>query len=416
MTTTESPKPQAHFQWLLDDARDFPATMALGAAWLIVFALMLIGRVSTGPFPSLQALLVGNLGSAHAYGDLTLNDLARGELWRVVTCTFVHYNALHVGMNLYGLYQLGALVESWYGSGRFLAIYLVVGGGGNLVSAFIRQARGMDPRLHSGGGSTVVLGLVALCAVVGWRSRSRFGDFLRGQMVGILLFTAFLGQMLPMIDNWGHAGGALVGALVGFAHRKLIDRSSRALSVGAGVLASVILLVCGAAQWRDHRHEQSYRAPLTQAELGLRETQLRLFELSRLDGFYQLAALRAQLDQSRWVPSASLRNYRTPARTGAGAQAGQNLWSIPASKFRTQQAHFQALLKRSESTLGTPPTEEAYDQVCHLLDTVFRNPPTPRMALGFRYQLQALIRRTTEQLSAVQTRRAALARAAGLDV
>ena len=52
----------------------------------------------------------------------------------------------------------------------------------------------------------MVLGLVALCAVVGWRSRTRIGAFLRSQMVGLLIATAVLGQMVPIIDNWGHAG------------------------------------------------------------------------------------------------------------------------------------------------------------------------------------------------------------------
>src|SRR4051794_35145285 len=166
MTTPEPPKRM--LREILDDARDFPATMALGAVWVVVFVTMVVGRLTTGPLPSLQDFLLGNVGGAHSYGDMTLNEIFRGEVWRVVTCTFVHYNVLHVGMNLYGLYHLGCLVESWYGSAQFLAIYLVIGGGGNVVSALIRHARGLEPRMHSGGGSTVVLGLVALCAVVGW--------------------------------------------------------------------------------------------------------------------------------------------------------------------------------------------------------------------------------------------------------
>ena len=60
----------------------------------------------------------------------------------------------------------------------------------------------------------VVLGLVALCAVVGWRSKTRTGDYLRGQMVGALIFTAFLG-LLPMLlqpfgrqdDGFARRGG-----------------------------------------------------------------------------------------------------------------------------------------------------------------------------------------------------------------
>ena len=78
--------------------------------------------------------------------------------------------------------------------------------------------------LPSAGGSVVLVGLVALLAVVGWRSRSRFGDYIRAQMVGFLAFTAILGVMIPNIDNFGHAGGAVIGALVGFAHRPMLRR------------------------------------------------------------------------------------------------------------------------------------------------------------------------------------------------
>ncbi len=72
----------------LEDAKDFPATMFLGAVWVIVFGVMVASRLSTGPLPSIQAFLLGNIGGAHAFGDLSLNELYRGEIWRVVTCTF----------------------------------------------------------------------------------------------------------------------------------------------------------------------------------------------------------------------------------------------------------------------------------------------------------------------------------------
>jgi hypothetical protein len=45
---------------------------------------------------------------------------------------------------------------------------------------------------------------------------------------------------------------------------------------------------------------------------------------------------------------------------------------------------------------------------------VFEQPPTKLMARGFQFHLTALIRRTSEDLQAAQTRRAALVRKAGI--
>ena len=53
-------------------------------------------------------------------------------------------------------------------------------------------------------------------------------------MVGLLIATAVLGRMVPIIDNWGHAGGALTGAAIGFAHRILIRTAQRPVAKWVG--------------------------------------------------------------------------------------------------------------------------------------------------------------------------------------
>ncbi len=115
-------------------------------------------------------------------------------------------------MNLYGLYQLGSLAESWYGSGQLL---------GDLPGDRRWRQHRLRALRHGGDGPSDALGRGDRRSFLGlWpqcgdgvaRSRSRIGDHLRGQMVGILVFTAILGQLHPMIDNsgpcrWGLGGG-----------------------------------------------------------------------------------------------------------------------------------------------------------------------------------------------------------------
>jgi rhomboid protease GluP len=152
------------------------------------------------------------------------------------------------------MYQLGQVIETWYGSRLFLAICVMIGFFGNLFAGVARPLFAGFTRTplqavlmnHSGGGSSIICGLIALMAVVGWRSRTRYGDFLRAQMVAILVFTAILGIALPNIDNFGHAGGVIVGAVFGFGHRMLLrTESGRTATMIAGGAACVALLCAG---------------------------------------------------------------------------------------------------------------------------------------------------------------------------
>ncbi|WP_254053919.1 hypothetical protein [Singulisphaera sp. GP187] len=247
---------------------------------------------------------------------------------------------------------------------------------------------------------------------MGWRSRSRIGDHLRGQMVGILVFTAILGQMHPMIDNWGHAGGALVGGLVGFMHRILIRTVDRPVAWWAGLVASVVMVVCGAAQWRDSRVEASYRPQVLAEEKRLQQSQQLTFELFRLMAFYPQAVMRSELEQSRYVPkSLLLANQKVPRPATVGASV---LFTIPWATLRAEQARYLAILKAAAPTLGSPPTEDDFQQVRRLLTKVFEQPPTKLMARAFQFHLAALIRRASQELSAAQVRRAELVRKAGI--
>ncbi len=83
-------------------------------------------------------------------------------MWRLVTSTFLHFSVVHIALNLLAFYQLGTLLESWYGTHQFVMIYGLTGGGGNLISIWIRYWNGSSPRSPSAGGSVVIMGLVAL--------------------------------------------------------------------------------------------------------------------------------------------------------------------------------------------------------------------------------------------------------------
>ncbi len=241
--------------------------------------------------------------TTHLFGDLTWSAFARGQVWRAVTATFIHFSLTHLLLNLIGMVQLGRMMEEWYGSRQFLAVCLVVGGAGNVVGVLMRQGvelgrlwvqahglgrilptfltEGPPPSAPSAGGSTIILGLIGLGLIVGWRSKTRVGLFLRDQMFGFLVFTAVIGIVgMKVIDNYGHAGGAIVGILVGFLHRQLVRTVPRGFARRAALIGSLALvLFSGGEQWITARHEVS----LARSEAKRKATaiQVRLCQIVR---------------------------------------------------------------------------------------------------------------------------------------
>ncbi len=267
---------------LIRDAKEFPATFLLCASWIVIFVAMVACEFwNTGSIPWSRFLLSG-LSVGRRFGDLSLADLEQGQLWRLLTCNFVHYSVLHLGLNLAAMYQLGTLIESWYGRAQLLTFYGVVGGLGNVVGVAIRWLLHSNPRVHSGGGSVVVLGLVGLCAVVGFRARARIGSMLYIQMLLLLAATALLGFVFSSsIDNWGHLGGTIAGMAVGRFHELWLRRRDRPRALGAGVLVALVLVAAAGFQVRSDFLERPLRDELRLVQ--------RLSEHERLERTLSLA-------------------------------------------------------------------------------------------------------------------------------
>lgn len=247
-------------RWLAREAREFPATTALWMSWVAVFAAMTADHLALGsPLPVMRWLIFGFDGG-EAFGDLTLDDLARGQVWRLITCNFLHYSLLHLALNAVALYQVGSWIESTYGPHQTVFLVGLTGGGGNLLSAAARYGLGASREVHSAGGSVAIMGLVGLCAVGGWRSGGPEGKRLLRLMLVFIALTAVLGAAFPgSIDNWGHGGGLIVGLAAGLAHRRLCARVGKPSAWGAGALTLLLIAGSAAAQYASDRRDSPAR-------------------------------------------------------------------------------------------------------------------------------------------------------------
>jgi rhomboid protease GluP len=103
-----------------------PATYLLVGINCVVFLYMVAHGVSAGA-PTTDQLMHWGADNAGAV-------LIGGEWWRIVTAMFVHVGLLHLALNMWCLWNLSLLAEPLMGSAGVLAVYILTGAAGNLLS------------------------------------------------------------------------------------------------------------------------------------------------------------------------------------------------------------------------------------------------------------------------------------------
>ena len=110
-----------------------PATWTLLGINCAVYVLMVVS--GTSPIkPSSESLLVWGADNAGAV-------LYYGQWWRIVAAMFVHGGFLHLALNMWCLWNLGMLAEPLMGSLGVIAVYLLTGAAGNLLSTLVNWVK-----------------------------------------------------------------------------------------------------------------------------------------------------------------------------------------------------------------------------------------------------------------------------------
>jgi len=188
---------------------------------------------SASPFnflsPSNNSLFV--LGST---GTIPLFQFNRW--WSLISASYLHGSLMHIVFNMIALYQIGPLLLREYGTSRMIAIYTLSGIGGYLISVIF------GVRLTI-GASAAVCGLIGAALYYGKSRGGAYGNAVYSQIGGWALGIFLFGFMIPGINNWGHAGGMLVGALVGF----ILGYRERSREKTGHKFLSMICIVCTGA-------------------------------------------------------------------------------------------------------------------------------------------------------------------------
>ncbi len=211
-----------------------PATTALVAACLLMHLAAGVSDLLMG-----QTELLGVIVDARSTPSLLLfggrehGMVAGGELWRLLSCVFLHADGLHILLNGVALFGLGRLCEAVWGSLRMSVIFVVAGLAGSVLS----QAGGVELSVGASGG---VFGLLGAGAVFGFKAKNQLPAglrrvFGRGLVPWIVLNLA-IGLFVPRIDNLGHLGGLIGGVILALILADRVLPSSQASSRVDGFL------------------------------------------------------------------------------------------------------------------------------------------------------------------------------------
>jgi len=137
------------------------------------------------------------------FSDGQVHGVFAGEWWRVFTVVLTHAGWLHLGMNMLVLFQLGNIVEQFYGRTRYTLILVASTIAASFASLWLDPAN--QPSV---GASGMIFGLFAAIVISG----KKMGVDNR-QVLGYLVLNLVIGFAIPNVDWHAHVGG-LVGGLL----------------------------------------------------------------------------------------------------------------------------------------------------------------------------------------------------------
>jgi membrane associated rhomboid family serine protease/Flp pilus assembly protein TadD len=189
---------------LLTTRKTVPVTLVLVAINVLFFLAMVVKGGSL-THPTTGELLRWGAN----FGPFTIG----GQWWRLLTAMFVHIGIVHLGLNMWCLWELGLLAEYLYGPKPFLALYLLSGLAASLVSV------AHNPVVVSAGASGAIFGLAgALIATLFLAKLPAPRNALRTSLISLLVFAGYnlaYGAVKGGIDNGAHVGGLIAGLLLG---------------------------------------------------------------------------------------------------------------------------------------------------------------------------------------------------------
>ena len=179
---------------------------AVGPTTLTLIIISVVVTLMAGINPAIRYALY----ISQSFG-LVLPEVLHGEIWRLITPIFIHFDFMHILFNMWVLRDLGTLIENRQGSKTLIILVAVIGVGSNLGQYFYSGP-------GFGGMSGVLYGLLGYTWLRG-QCDPASGLHLSPSTLAMMLIWFFLclTEIIPGAANACHAVGLLMGMVIGAA-------------------------------------------------------------------------------------------------------------------------------------------------------------------------------------------------------
>src|SRR5712692_2243839 len=179
-----------------------PVTAVLIGINVLVFVLMVVSGASITLPDNHQLLKWG------ADGPLT-----PGQPWRLLTSNYVHIGIIHIALNMWCLWNLGALAERIFDRWTYALTYTACGIAGSLVGLW------WHPMTVEAGASGAIFGIAGVLIAALYLGRLPVPpSAIKATLKSLLSFAGynlFFGAVVPGISNAAHLGGLITGLGLG---------------------------------------------------------------------------------------------------------------------------------------------------------------------------------------------------------
>lgn len=148
---------------------------------------------------------------------------------RLFSSMFFHFGLIHLMLNMWALYIFGNVAEQLFGRFYFLALYILAGLMGSLLSGYIsiqdsyellrlgQPNQSLFPGV-SAGASGAVMGLGAALTVLSLLPQLPQQRFIldKKTLLMVMGINLFMGFTMSVINNAAHIGGMIMGGILAF--------------------------------------------------------------------------------------------------------------------------------------------------------------------------------------------------------
>jgi rhomboid protease GluP len=141
------------------------------------------------------------------WGGLYVPLVLKGEIWRMLTANYLHFDFKHIVFNMIALLNWGPPVARHFGFWRFSLFYTIAGISGSIASFLFHPAAVCA---GASGAASGILGALIAMRMMGDQSIQK------SALLQAAVYNCVIPIVLPSVDWQAHLGGLLAGILMGF--------------------------------------------------------------------------------------------------------------------------------------------------------------------------------------------------------